>query len=231
MNNLCIIPARGGSKRIPRKNIEDFAGKPIISYSIDSARQSRLFNSIVVSTEDKEIADTALAYKAEVPFFRSNENANDFAGLAEVCLEVIQSFKAIGKEFDIICCFLATAPFVTPELLNKAYSTLSSSTAIHSVFPVTEYSYPIERSLKESDGFFHMKYPENLNMRSQDFTPTYHDAGQFYFIRTTTLEAEKKFFTSSSQCIVLDNLQVQDIDNETDWKLAELKYNLLLDRN
>ena len=228
MKTLCIIPARGGSKRIPGKNIKDFCGKPIIAYSIEAALNSQLFDEIMVSTDAQEIVEVAQEYGANIPFFRSEENADDFAGLADVIIEVVAQYKDNEQIFDSICCILPTAPFVTPEKLINAKETFIKGN-FDCIFPVAEYSYPIQRSLKIEDDYIKMRWPENFSKRSQDLESTYHDSGQFYFIQTETLLKEKKLFTEHSGCIVLDSLEVQDIDTEIDWKLAELKYQLIND--
>lgn len=229
MSSLCIIPARGGSKRIPHKNIKDFLGKPIIAYSIEAAVESGLFEEIMVSTDDKEIAEISKEYGAAVPFFRGNENAGDFAGITEVLIEVIEQYKFDGKTFDFVCCILPTAPFVSAERLCQAMKMLSSE-KYNCIFSVTEFAYSIYRSLKEKNGFFTMNWPENFPKRSQDLPTSYHDAGQFYFLTVKDLFSERKLFTSKSGCIVLNNLEVQDIDTKTDWTLAEMKYKMYLEK-
>jgi len=227
MANLAIIPARGGSKRIPRKNIKPFLGKPIIAYSIEAALKSNLFDEIMVSTDDEEIAKTAINYGAEVPFLRSNENANDFAVLADVIEEVVLNYNKQSKSFDTICCILPTAPFVTSNIIKEAYNKLSDNN-FDSVFPVLEFSFPIQRSLKIEDEKVNMVWSENLNARSQDLEPRYHDSGQFYWLKASSFNKDRKLFTNNSGAIVISELQAQDIDTETDWKLAEIKYKLML---
>jgi len=226
MSNLAIIPARGGSKRIPGKNIKIFLGKPIIAYSIEAALNSGLFEEIMVSTDDNKISEIAEKFGAKVPFLRSEKNSNDFAGLSDVCAEVIQSYEKIGKRFEVVCCILPTAPFVNSESLIKAKKKLDES-LFNCVFPVVEYGYPIQRSLKIEHNFIKMRWPENISQRSQDLEKTYHDAGQFYFIRTETLLAEKKLFTDKSGAIIQSSLEVQDIDTEADWLIAEMKYRII----
>jgi pseudaminic acid cytidylyltransferase len=229
MKNLVIIPARGGSKRIPEKNIKSFLGKPIIAYSIEAAIKSRLFDEVMVSTDDYRIAQIAKKHGAKVPFMRSAKNSDDYAGLANVCIEVIKCYRKIGIKFDAVCCILPTAPFVNAEKLIYAKKLLTSK---HScIFTVTQYSYPIQRSLKIVNGFVQMKWPRNLTKRSQDLEKSYHDAGQFYFIKTKSLLIEKRFFIKKSGALVLDNLEVQDIDTDSDWRLAELKYKIINNRS
>jgi len=230
MSNLAIIPARGGSKRIPRKNIKDFLGKPIIAYSIEAAIKSGLFDEVMVSTDDDEIAEVAKNYGAKVPFLRSSGNSNDYAGISEVCIEVISEYERSGKSFEIICCILPTAPFVIAEKLVNGMDVLKRG-IYDSVFTVAEYSYPIQRSLKMDGDFIKMRWPENFSKRSQDLEKTYHDAGQFYFIRKDILIGEKRMFVEKSGAIILNELEVQDIDTETDWEVAEIKYKMLNDEN
>ncbi len=228
MGNLAIIPARGGSKRIPRKNIKSFLGKPIISYSIQAAIQSELFDEIMVSTDDLEIEEVAKQFGANVPFIRSKDNSNDFATLSDVIKEVIESYKSIGKEFENVCCILPTAPFITKKKIVKGYEELTSK-KLNSVFPVIEFSYPIQRSLNFVDGEIRMVWDEHLNTRSQDLPKRYHDSGQYYWLNVNTFVQEEKIFTEHSGAIIISELEAQDIDTEVDWKLAELKYQLTLD--
>lgn len=226
MANLAIIPARGGSKRIPRKNIKPFLGKPIIAYSIEAAIKSNLFDEVMVSTDDEEIAKIAKQYGAKVPFLRSNDNANDFAVLADVVEEVVSNYAQNNEIFENICCILPTAPFVTSTKIIEAYKTLFNNN-FDSVFPVLEFSFPIQRSLKIEDNKVAMVWNEHLNSRSQDLESRYHDSGQFYWIKTQSFLTEKKLLTNDSGAIIISQLEAQDIDTETDWKLAEIKYKLM----
>jgi N-acylneuraminate cytidylyltransferase len=227
MSNLCIIPARGGSKRIPRKNIRDFLGKPIIAYTIESAIMSNLFDVIMVSTDDSEIAEIAKKYGAQVPFFRSEENANDFATTAAVIYEVINNYAKINQEFEYICCCYPTAPLMTSDHISKGFQKLQQYN-IDTVFPIAAYDYPIFRSLKmDEKGLVVMNWPDNLNVRSQDLPQAYHDAGQWYWMKTNTFIKYGKIIDENALGVLLDALEVQDIDNEIDWKIAELKYELL----
>lgn len=226
MANVAIITARGGSKRIPRKNIKDFLGKPIIAYSIEIALNSGLFDYVMVSTDDDEIAEVAKRYGAQVPFIRSKQTADDFTGTADVVLEVLNDLSKIGKQFDNACCIYPTAPFITKQSLTEAYNLLQHHT-FDSVFPVCPFSSPILRALKIKDSKTSMIWPENINKRSQDLEPTYHDAGQFYWMNVHLFLIEKKLYTNNTGSIILSELQTQDIDNESDWKLAELKYKLI----
>lgn len=227
MANIAIIPARGGSKRIPRKNIKSFLGKPIIAYSIEAALKSNLFDEIMVSTDDEKIAEIAKKHGAKVPFLRSNTNANDFAVLADVVEEVVSNYSQKNQFFENICCILPTAPFVTSTKIIEAFKTLSNNN-FDSVFPVLEFSFPIQRSLKIEDNKVALVWNENLNVRSQDLEPRYHDSGQFYWLKTATFNREKKLFTNNSGALIISELHAQDIDTETDWKLAEIKYKLML---
>lgn len=226
MKSLCIIPARGGSKRIPRKNIKPFMGKPIIAYSIEAALASGLFDEVMVSTDDEEMARVARQHGAKVPFMRSSETANDYATTVDVLTEVISTYEQRGCSFDTICCLYATAPFVTAERLREASAQLSDT--IDACFTMVEYSYPIQRSLRvNKEGLVEMTYPEHLKSRSQDLEIIYHDAGQFYFVKTDALLTEKTVWCKRTAPLVLPELEVQDLDTETDWQLAEMKYKLL----
>jgi N-acylneuraminate cytidylyltransferase len=228
MKNIAIIPARGGSKRIPRKNIREFMGKPIIAYSIEKAIDCRLFDEIMVSTEDEEIAAVAKGFGAKVPFLRSSLNANDFATLADVIFEVINNYATNDKTFDTICCILPTAPLVSIDRIIEALDKLESE-HLDSVFPVVEYSYPILRALEFSCGNkLQMIWPEYMKARSQDLKPAYHDAGAFYWVRNDALIKEKTLLCEKCGAIELSEVEVQDIDDEDDWKYAEIKYKMLL---
>lgn len=227
MNSIAVITARGGSKRIPRKNIRNFLGKPIIAYSIQTAIESKLFDMVMVSTDDDEIALIAKQYGATVPFLRTPETADDFSGTGVVMEEVLENLKRNNLHFTYACCIYPTAPFITVENLSTSYNLLKEK-HYNSVFPVSAFCYPILRALKRNiDGKTEMIWPENLTKRSQDLEPAYHDAGQFYWLEVSSFLEEKKLFTSNSGTILLDEMQVQDIDNEIDWKLAEIKYKLL----
>jgi pseudaminic acid cytidylyltransferase len=226
MSILCVIPARGGSKRIPGKNIKSFLGKPIIAYSIESAIASGIFDEVMVSTESEKIAELAKKYGASIPFLRSVANSDDYTGLAVVLQEVLKEYEIRGSVFDFVCCILPTAPFITEKKLQDAYGLILTN-EYDCVFSVTEYSYPIQRSLKIDDGFIKMNWPENINTRSQDLNKNFHDAGQLYIIHSKTLKDKGRLFTDRSGCLILSNLEIQDIDTEEDWKLAEMKYKLI----
>lgn len=226
MSSICIIPARGGSKRIPRKNIKDFLGKPIISYSIQAAIKSGLFDEVMVSTDDEEIADIARKYGAQVPFLRTPQNSTDSATTYQVINEVIESYHKKGRVYESTCCLYPTAPFVTAEKLVQAFEKLNSGSC-EAVLTVQEYSYPIQRSLSLTEEGVRMNWPENLKARSQDLQRNFHDCGQFYFFDTDLYLQKVGVFKMKSDAIIVSELEAQDIDSETDWKMAELKYELM----
>lgn len=228
MNNIAIIPARGGSKRIPRKNIKPFLGKPIIAYSIEAAFKSDLFEEIMVSTDDEEIADLARQLGANVPFMRSARNADDFTTTVDVLLEVIQAYEKRGKSYEYGCCIYPTAPFVSADLLKKAYEKLVVQ-ELDTVFPVLQYSFPIQRSLRiNAEQKVEMWQPEHLTTRSQDLEPAYHDAGQFYWFQIAVLNKKKQLLTENTGGILLSEMDAHDIDNMEDWKVAAFKYQMNL---
>lgn len=225
MSSVCIIPARGGSKRIPRKNLRNFLGKPIIAYSIETALKVGLFESVIVSTDDIEIAETSVQYGAEVPFMRSANNSNDYAGTDDVVFEVIRQLQENGRHYDYVCCIYPTAPFITQALLKESFNKLVSG-AYDAVFPIAKYSTPIQRALHIRKDKLAMMWPENAHVRSQDLAPAYYDAGQFYWGLVDKFIEQRSLFTSNTGTVVLDDLLVQDIDNESDWHIAELKYKM-----
>lgn len=225
MKNICIIPARGGSKRIPRKNIKPFMGRPIIAYSIEAALQSGLFEEVMVSTDDEEIVMVARQYGARVPFLRLKDTASDYATIADVIHEVLDCYGQAGKTYDNVCCVLATAPLISSDLLISVYNKLLSTDFV-TVYPVVAFSYPILRALRmDQTGYMTMRWPEYAKTRSQDLEPMYHDSGTFYWHKIIPWRAG----IQKRGCIVVDELTVQDIDTESDWKLAEMKYKLLHD--
>ena len=225
MGNICVIPARGGSKRIPRKNIKEFLGKPIIAYSIQAALDSGLFDEVMVSTDDLEIADIAKKYGAKVPFMRSAKNSDDYATTFDVIEEVINYYKDQSIEFDNLCCLYSCAPFVSPKVLLRAYNQLTKK-EFDTVFPIIAYSFPIQRALRVNQGKVSMILDANLNIRSQDLEKSFHDSGQFYWCNTNQLLISEKLITSNSGGIEISELDAQDIDTDMDWDLAELKYQL-----
>ena len=226
MHVIAIITARGGSKRIPRKNIKEFCGKPILAYSIEAALQSGIFDTVMVSTDDAEIAEIARQYGAEVPFYRSEKTANDFATTNDVLLEVLEEYENRGEYFEVACCIYPTAPFVTSKKLQTAVKQLEESDA-DTLIPVVAFSYPPQRAMVVKDGRLVFQYPEYLDSRSQDLEPHYHDIGQFYVFRTEAFRKNRKLMVGNILPMVVSELEVQDIDNLTDWKIAEMKYQLL----
>ena len=223
MKNLAIIPARGGSKRIPRKNIKPFLGKPMIAYSIEAALATGLFDEVMVSTDDEEIAEIARQYGAKIPFMRTPATANDYATLADVMKEVLTEYKNRGEEFDNSCLILATCPMLQSQDITHAYKRLTSSD-FTMVYPVVLFSYPIWRCLDlAKDGSMCRHWPEFENSRSQDLPKQYHDTGTFYWYKN----AEWLAGNLKIGGIEVDETTIQDIDTETDWKLAEMKYKLL----
>lgn len=229
MTSLAIIPARGGSKRIPRKNIKPFLGVPVITYPIKAAINSGCFDEVMVSTDDAEIAEAAKSFGAKVPFFRSNETASDMATTAAALLEVLDEYKKIGKQYDQVCCIYPTAVFVTAAKLKDAKQRLESSGA-EAVVPVIRFGYPIQRALKIVDNKLQMFWPEHLNTRSQDLEPSYQDGGQFYFLTVAALLEQKTLFPKVTAPIELNEMEAQDIDTKQDWQLAEIKYKWMLDK-
>ncbi|MDL2305364.1 pseudaminic acid cytidylyltransferase [Bacteroides sp. OttesenSCG-928-D19] len=224
MRNLAIIPARGGSKRILKKNIKPFLGKPIIAYSIEAAISSNLFDEVMVSTDDLEIVEVALAYGAKVPFMRSPNTANDYATIADVLREVLEQYNILGQVFDNMCCILATSPLIKTNHLHNAYKKLIQSEDLTSISPIVPFSYPILRGLElNEEGHVNMKWPEYAKTRSQDLATVYHDSGTFYWHKTQPWLSG----TLVKGAIIMNEIEVQDIDTETDWQLAELKYRLM----
>lgn len=221
---IAIITARGGSKRIPRKNIRPFRGRPIIAWSIDAALSSGLFAEVMVSTDDAEIAETAAALGAQVPFLRSARNADDFATTADALIEVLDAYALRGRLFAVGCCIYPTAPFTTAALLHAGLERMQRTDSDF-VLPVTRFDFPIWRSVgMDANGRVSPWFPEHMNARSQDLPPAYHDAGQWYWFRTEALRRERSFFGARTAAIELLSTQVQDIDREEDWRIAELKH-------
>ena len=226
MSSVAIITARGGSKRIPRKNIKEFCGKPIIAYSIEAALGSGIFDEVMVSTDDVEIADIAKAFGAKVPFFRSEKTSNDFATTADVISEVLDKYEKMGRSFDYACCIYPTAPFITAEKLKLAMEKLQSEGG-DSAMPVVKFSFPPQRCLIINDGSLEYKWPENMNKRSQDLEPFYHDCGQYYVFKVNSFKKSGQIIGGKVIPIVTPDTEVQDIDEMTDWEIAELKYKIL----
>jgi pseudaminic acid cytidylyltransferase len=225
--NLAIIPARGGSKRIPRKNIKLFHGKPMIAYSIEAAKQSGCFDRVIVSTDDQEIADVALRYGAEVPFLRPEKLSDDHATTMDVMQHALNWCEAKGWEVENVCCLYATAPFVLPEYLQQGYQCLSSENA-QFVFSAAIFSFPIQRAIKLSPaGEISMFYPEHEQVRSQDLAEAYHDAGQFYWGKASAFKNALPIFSTHSRVILMPRSRTQDIDTPEDWEFAEILYSAL----
>jgi N-acylneuraminate cytidylyltransferase len=225
---LCVIPARGGSKRIPRKNIKSFNGKPIIAYSIDTALKSGCFDKVIVSTDDQEIANLAIKQGAEVPFIRPAELANDHAGTLPVVKQAIEWFEQNDTPPDEVCCLYATAPFIQTQALQKAYQQLQKNKADY-CFTVTSFPFPIQRAIKVTKkNKIEMFQPEYLNTRSQDLEEAYHDAGQFYWGKASSFKAMEPLFSNNASPYLLPRYLVQDIDTPEDWLKAELMYQVLL---
>lgn len=222
MSNICIIPARGGSKRIPRKNIKEFLGKPIIEYSIEAAIMSNCFDEIMVSTDDQEIADIAMAAGAKVPFMRSEATSNDYATTADVILEVLSEYEKRNQVFDYMACLYPTNPFITSEKIINAMKLISENDFAE-VLPVVQFSYPPQRSYVFSNtGTLEYKWEEFKNTRSQDLEKMYHDAGQFYFYNVESYK-KNRGVKGKIYPIICSESEVQDIDTEEDWKMAEFK--------
>jgi len=230
MSNLAIIPARGGSKRIPRKNIKDFLGKPIIAYSIEAALKSDIFEEIMVSTDDTNIAEIALKYGAKVPFLRSKRNSDDKATTVAVIHEVLNNYKKTKeKEFQFACCIYPTSPLMKVRHIKEGYEKIKKEDYI-SVFPIVIFNYPIWRGLNiDKNGKALMLWPEFANSRSQDLKKVYHDAGQWYWFNTNKIK--DTLFTLNSGTVILSEEEAQDIDTIADWKLAEMKKMIQLDTN
>lgn len=226
MKSVAIITARGGSKRIPRKNIKPFLGKPILEYSIEAALAADMFCEVMVSTDDEEIAETAKRAGAKVPFFRSEKTSNDFATTADVIDEVLSAYERIGTSFQQACCIYPTAPFVTANAIKTAMMLLEQEKA-DSVIPVVRFSFPPQRGVMIKDGRLEPKWKEHMNARSQDLEPLYHDCGQFYCLNVESFRKQKAIWMENVVPFVQDEMTVQDIDTPEDWKIAEMKYRLL----
>lgn len=230
---IAIIPARGGSKRIPRKNIKEFCGKPMIAYSIQSAIESECFDKIIVSTDDEEIADVAISFGAEVPFKRPKELADDFTGTIPVIRHAIeQTEQLFNLTVDKACCIYATAPFIRPTDIKKGCELLTQQNDCSYAFSVTSYPFPIQRAIKLTEKQrVQMFQSEMFNMRSQDLEEAYHDAGQFYWGRRNAWLEEKKIFSTESIPVILPRYRVQDIDTIEDWQCAELMFESIMKRD
>lgn len=227
--NLCVIPARGGSKRIPQKNIREFHGKPMIAWSIEAAKESGCFDRIIVSTDDLEIADIAHMFGAEVPFLRPAELADDFTGTHPVVLHALQFLNSSGFQYSHVCCLYATAPLVQATDISKGFLLLKECDVNSFVFTATNFEAPIERALRidQESGKSFMVNPQNFTKRSQDCEVMYHDVGQFYWGGDRAWLNNSNLFEDSLP-LLLPRWRVQDIDTEVDWTRAELLHKLLL---
>ena len=225
MEKIAIITARGGSKRIPRKNIREFCGRPILAYSIQAALESGVFDRVMVSTDDEEIGEIARSWGAEVPFMRSDRMSGDYATTAQVLAEVLEEYGKRGQAFGFLCGIYPTAPFLRPETLRQAMGLLEESGA-DAVAPVVRFSFPPQRGLVIRDGEIRMNTPELYLCRSQDLEPVYHDVGQFYCLNAESFGRQGCLVMEHTLPFVISELEVQDIDTEEDWRLAELKYRM-----
>ena len=229
MKRIAIITARGGSKRIPGKNIKPFLGKPILSYSIEAAISSGVFDEVMVSTDSEEIAAVAKQYGASVPFYRSAKTADDYATTADVLSEVIEEYEKRGMSFETGCCIYPTAPFITAEKLKNAVNMLEES-SMDTVFPVVSFSYPPQRGMIIEEGRLKLREPQYINSRSQDLTPMYHDVGQFYAFRIDSFKKNLDLMRGDIMPMIMPEMEVQDIDNMSDWKIAEIKYQAMVEK-
>ncbi len=227
MNKLAMITARGGSKRIPRKNIKDFMGKPMLAYALESALKSDLFDEVMVSTDDEEIAEIARQYGAKIPFMRSAKTADDFATTSDVVQEVLVMYKEQGKNFDEFCCIYPCVPFLTAEILKNAYKEFQGHSGL---VPVCKYSTPIERCLEIKEGKLSIWNEEAFWKRSQDLEPKYFDVGMFYFSTLENYQATKNL-TLNAKPFIMQEKDCQDIDTLEDWEFAEMKYKILKNIN
>lgn len=227
MSSVAIITARGGSKRIPRKNVKSFMGRPMLAYAIGAARESKLFDEVMVSTDDEEIAAIARSEGAAVPFLRSAATASDFATTADVLSEVLSNYGERGQTFDEFCCIYPCVPFLTGEILRTAHEVFAQPET-DALMPVVRYSFPIQRAVKLNGvGYLEYREPENASRRSQDLEPTYHDVGMFYFVRTDAFLAKRSVVAGRTRLFEMPEERVQDIDTMDDWRMAEMKFKLL----
>jgi len=228
---LCVIPARGGSKRISKKNIRDFCGKPIIAYSIEAALASSCFDKVIVSTDEKEIAAIACEYGAEAPFIRPKELSDDYTGTNEVIKHAINWYQEKHEIISFACCIYATAPFVRAEYIVEGYEKLSSSNKSFA-FSVTSFPFPVQRAIRiNANNEIEAIWPENVLKRSQDLEEAYHDAGQFYWGRSEAFIKDELLFSKVSVPVILPRHLVQDIDTLEDWCRAELMYQAMQLKN
>ncbi len=229
--NICVIPARGGSKRIPRKNIKEFVGKPIIAYSIEAALESNCFDRVIVSTDDDEIANVAKKYGAQVPFIRPDELSDDYSGVIPVIQHAIEWLNNEGQSPIDVCCLYATAPFVQAKAIQQAYVQMKEVQADY-CFTVTSFAFPIQKAIRlTQDDRVDMFYPEFFETRSQDLVEAYHDAGQFYWGKAKAFKQQKLIFSRDSIPYILPRHLVQDIDTQEDWTRAEVMFRVLQEIN
>ena len=226
MKTIAIITARGGSKRIPKKNIKEFMGKPMLAYAIGAAKKSELFDMVMVSTDDKEIAGVAKNYGAEVPFMRSTKTSSDYAITYDVLEEVLTEYKKLNIGFDMVCCIYPCVPFLTADSLRKAYNQMLSDSN-DAIMPVCKYPVPIEWAMIISEGKLVPNDRAAQLIRSQDLVPKYYDVGMFYFCRISALLEHKTLVPPNTGAYIIDETECQDIDTMEDWKYAELKYKIL----
>lgn len=223
-HSVAIIPARGGSKRIRRKNMRDFNGKPMIAYSIEAALQSGVFDQVIVSTNDDEIANTAKQYGADIPFMRPESLSDDLTGTGPVIIHTIDFLKQQGITPDFVCCLYATVPMLKPRYIREGLELLQNNPERDFAFSVTEHRYPVQRSFYLREGVVTPLQPECLPMRSQDLESVYHDAGQFYWGKTESFVNNVPLFSAHALPIVLPHYLVQDVDTMDDWRRAEAMY-------
>lgn len=230
MSTVAIIPARGGSKRIPRKNIKEFCGKPMIAWSIEAARKSGCFDRIVVSTDDAEIAEVAGQFGAETPFMRPSSLSDDYTGTIPVIRHAVEWLSENGSLVSEACCLYATAPFVSPEDLKLGQRMLQREACSYA-FSVTSYAFPIQRAIRiTSKGRVAMFNPEHFQTRSQDLEEAWHDAGQFYWGTAQAWQDEKPIFSEDAAPVTLPRHRVQDIDTPEDWARAEWLFRAMQDQ-
>lgn len=230
MSSIAIITARGGSKRIPSKNIKEFLGKPIICYSIEAALSSGIFDEVMVSTDDEKIAEISKTAGASIPFMRSGKTSDDYATTDDVLMEVLEQYEQNGKNFDYMACIYPTAPFVTAQKLKSAMELLINKDA-SGVMPVVSFSFPPQRGMSIKDDKLVYCYPENAIKRSQDLETMYHDCGQFYCYNVERYRACRGDLPDGYVPIIVPETEVQDIDNFSDWKLAEMKYKIMMEKD
>jgi len=226
---IAIIPARGGSKRIPRKNIKIFNGKPIIAYSIEAAVESGCFDKIIVSTDDQEIAEVAKSYGADVPFIRPDDVSGDYATTADVILHMLDWCDANSLKIDHVCCIYATAPFIESSDIIESYNQLIQSDNATYCFPVCEFPFPIQRGVKcNQNGRVEMFQPEHFNTRSQDLEVAYHDVGQFYWGTSSAYRSNIPMFSDKAIPFPISRKRVVDLDTPEDWDFALLLAEVLM---